>query len=371
MKDQENNIHLRITDVLRFFCGNQKAILKVASCKYVFWVACLFVVSAGLARNYDHHLLLEEPLWLGGPFFMVFFSSIFILALVGWMLRIPRQEKENMFGNYLAWARCFFLTAPLAWLYGIPYESMIDILPATIANFITLLIVSFWRVFLMVRVIQAVFKVKASLAAFAILIPTTLEMAVATAFKELSIVGIMGGMRLSPSDQFLLTATRTVSMGSWILFFVSLIGFLFLMIKGNIRGSAFKNEVRFTPSKNLWLSSIISILLWSSVSFPFQKTLKNQQTLRTLISESNFDQAAVFLKKKEPRDFPPGHDIFNRGSYPNIENLLELLTRNEKLPAWVIQRLVEDIKTADVFFKMYDEKDRYAPLLEKYQLQEN
>src|SRR5205823_5503904 len=65
---------------------------------------------------------------------------------------IWRKDGPSFISGYRSFLSLFWMTAPLAWLYAIPYERFLDPLQATQANLITLGIVATWRVMLMIRV---------------------------------------------------------------------------------------------------------------------------------------------------------------------------------------------------------------------------
>lgn len=360
-----------IQDVCRFFLGNTEAINKVARTKYIFWISCLFIISAGLARNYDHHILLQEWMWIAAPFGMAFFSSFFIFGIGRCICRIPWAAMESSTtnsANYLGWMRCFLLTAPMAWLYGIPYESFMAVMPATVINFITLIIVSIWRVYLMVMVFKTLFKVNLGTAIGVILIPATVEMTVGGFFKTLNIVGIMGGMRLSPSDEFLVSATNAVILASVILFFVSLI-ILLSTLKGS-KGTLFHEPVEFRPSSSLLISAVLSILIWFGAALYFQPLLYNQKKLRSLMSEllipdKNHDNLITYLKDKSPNDFPVGHDIFSY-RYNSVRIKLSAYDHHKELPEWVTKRLREDLLDLDSEGLISDDLKKDHPLAAKH-----
>jgi hypothetical protein len=83
-------------------------------------------------------------------------------------------------------------TAPLAWLYGIPFERLLDPFHATRAKLIVLGIVSAWRVALMVRVVTVLFGVR-TIAAFPIvmLVADAIAWAVLV-FSPVPIIHVMG-----------------------------------------------------------------------------------------------------------------------------------------------------------------------------------
>ncbi len=328
-------------DLGRFYLGRREAIEQVATTKYLFWVSCLFIVSAGLARNYDHHLLLEEPMWITGPFGMAFFSSFLIFGFLRLVCRIPLAPETHRFANYTAWMRCFFLTAPLAWLYGIPYESFMPILPATQLNFATLLVVSIWRVYLMGQTARTLYKLPTVVAYSAMLIPASLEMMFGGVNKTLNLVGIMGGMRLSESDQFLVDATSFVVVVSFWLAVVSLIVFLIFTKKSKGRG--YQEKVSGKMPHRILTVAGISVLVWLGAATIYQPKLSNMKALRTAIHSKDLDLAVELLQQTPESDYPPGHDIFSR-YYSNLNSKQALLAREAELPPWAVERLTKDVE---------------------------
>ncbi|MDC0302716.1 hypothetical protein OAL23_00955 [bacterium] len=270
--------------IARFLIGKRDAIEQVSSSKGSFFLAALFIVSAGLARNYDHHILVREPLWVFGPFAMTFFSSFFIFAFVkalgglrlGALKGIPTPSS-----NYFPFLRCFAMTAPLAWLYGIPVEQFTTALAATQFNFAVLLTVSIWRLALMVRVLVALFNFTPLRAFCLISIPASIEMFFATLVKSVSIVGIMGGMKLTTSEGFLLQATRIVTTGSIVLF-ISACLLIFFSKRGEIRAHE-SSENPPKISRPTWLFAIVIIALWLVASIEPQQRLRNLVHFQDLI----------------------------------------------------------------------------------------
>ncbi len=329
-----------------FFLGSKQGIELVASSSKTFWLGCLFIVSAGLARNYDHHLLLEEPLWLIGPFFMAFFSATLIHGIVCKMCKLTAPEIGSKLLRYKAWLRCFLLTAPLAWLYGIPYESYMDVLSATKFNFATLIVVSLWRVYLMSRVLCVLYNMKALLAVCAILLPASLEMLVASYFKGVNIVGIMGGMRLSPSDQFLLSATNFVSVASLVLFVASLIMYLILLERKRVKVHTLQLMSDSRISSAVYALCSVSIGIWFFIGLDAQNSLNNKRELLALMREQKFDEVVSFLDGKKESDFPEGHLIFGSRYRWAGRGQIGLLAKHEELDPWVVDRVSENVRYA-------------------------
>ena len=112
----------------------------------------MFVLSAGFAREYDARDLLAEPWFLIIPLGASFVSSFVLFTLLYILLMRVDKQRPRFFSAYRAFLTLFWMTAPLAWLYAIPYERFLTPMQAATANYITLGVVAVWRVALMVRV---------------------------------------------------------------------------------------------------------------------------------------------------------------------------------------------------------------------------
>jgi hypothetical protein len=141
-----------IGTLLGYLIGNRAAILTLAAHPRAWVVGLVFVLSAGFAREYDGEDLLHEPWHLLLPLAASLGSSFFLYCILYGISTFSRQDGPSFFAAYRSFLSLFWLTAPLAWLYAIPYERFLDPLAATNANLATLALVSAWRVALMVRV---------------------------------------------------------------------------------------------------------------------------------------------------------------------------------------------------------------------------
>lgn len=333
---------LSIKTIGKFLIGNREAVKTVASSAKTILLGLLFIVSAGLARNYDHHLLREELLWIGGPIGMALFSSIFIYTFLKIFGRIPSTDKP--YSNFTGFFACFTMTAPLAWLYGIPVENFTSPLNATIFNFSILLLVSIWRVTLMVRVTCVLFGFHPARAFALVAIPASVEMFFATLVSSISIVGIMGGMSLSPADAFLVKATGFVTYASIVVFGLGILTAL-VGPRGNVT-SWFpeRPQPKITPAS--WLVALAIIGLWLVIAIIPQQKLTTREHFRNLIKAERYEEAAEFAKTKTLADFPIHQSLFvRRSTYFHPPLALELLVHHANWPEWLRQELKTDVKT--------------------------
>src|SRR5262245_8431110 len=125
---------MSIRTVLLYLVGNREAILQVANCRGGLWLGLAFVFSAALAREYDGQDLVHEPWHLLVPLAASLGSSLalYLLIYVISLVRGPRGLPS--LNAYRAILQLFWMTAPLAWLYAIPFERFLSPGDATRAN---------------------------------------------------------------------------------------------------------------------------------------------------------------------------------------------------------------------------------------------
>lgn len=353
--------------IARFLVGKRDAIEKIASSKSAFFLAALFIVSAGLARNYDHHILVREPLWIFGPFAMTFFSSFFIFSFVkslGGLNQGALKSIPTPSSNYFPFLRCFAMTAPLAWLYGIPVEQFTTALVATQFNFAVLLIVSFWRLILMMRVIIVLFNFTPLRAFCLISIPASIEIFFATFIKSVSIVGIMGGMKLTTAESFLYKATQAVTAGSFFLFIAACL-LIFFSKRGEIR--------KYPPVENppkisrpTWIVAVTIIALWLVASTQPQKRLRNLTKFQNLIEERQYQEAQVFTESIDKTDFPPHRRLLSKYTFYGTPLAVRVLVHHNTWPDWIRDELEEHVRIwlEDLHPKV--KEDWITTILERY-----
>ncbi len=212
---------MRLATIFTYLAGNRRAILDVASDRKALAVGAILVLSAALARNYDRASLPDEPWRLLGPFVASLaisgplFLSIFSLA------RWKGMNSPGIARSYLSFLALYWMTAPLAWLYGIPYERFLSSVGATNANLWTLALVSIWRVALMVRVVTVVFGMHVLTALAPVMLIADVAALAALYLVPLPVIQIMGG--ISPEQgtiaftALLVTALCWLTQPLWIL----------------------------------------------------------------------------------------------------------------------------------------------------------
>jgi hypothetical protein len=109
---------MRVATIIAYLTGRRAAILEVASDRTALVAAALLVLSAGLARNYDQASLRDEPWRLLGPFIAsLAINGPLFLTIYG-IARWKGIHGPGIGRAYLSFLTLYWMTAPLAWLYG-------------------------------------------------------------------------------------------------------------------------------------------------------------------------------------------------------------------------------------------------------------
>jgi hypothetical protein len=101
---------------------------------------------------------------------------------------------------YRSFLGLFWMTAPLAWLYAIPYERFLSPVGAMRANLWTLAFVALWRVALMVRAISVLMGYGVVAAFFQVMVLADSIALAALNWLPISLFDVMGGIRYSESE---------------------------------------------------------------------------------------------------------------------------------------------------------------------------
>jgi len=338
---------MRPLDPFLFLIGHRGAIQRIAGTWWSLLVGLILVITAGIARNYDHLSMTSTVEWWLGPIVASLMSCI-VVSAIG-LGRYFRGKTYWM--SWLTFLSCYWMTAPCAWIYGIPVEAYTDIYTATQWNIAFLTIVSIWRVVLMARVLVVLSGTSVFHALGAILVPASAVMFLGAFFKGISLVGVMGGVRLSPHTQLLRDAANFTVLASIGCFFVGLfcvsLGRKALQGK-NVKVLQWRGGVSVpTPA----LAFAVGILMGGFLAVqPVQKKVERNAHLSRLIRAGDFAGAVAYASQFEEKDFsrihflPPSPDkgyIWNKPKYDELLSYCDDSTPQWIVDAWTEQKALE------------------------------
>ena len=214
---------LKLPDPLAYLLGSRRAIQRLESSRGVIWLGLALVLTAGIARHYDHTSLWSDFRWLYGPIVVSLISSLIIFGVVFAGLRLGKSHG-SFWTQYRGFLGLFWLTAPIAWVYAVPVERWGDPLLAAKWNLLFLGVVSVWRVLLISRAVSVTKGKPFGLALLFVLIPASLEMAAATFLLRLdyNVVSTMATAEARPDVQLMNLAAQTVHSASLVVLGVAL-----------------------------------------------------------------------------------------------------------------------------------------------------
>jgi hypothetical protein len=327
------------------FLFDRDAILAISADRRALWVGLLFVLSAGLAREYDAEYLLAEPWHLLIPPGASLVSAgllYLVLVLTIYFFRKGRPPFLELGARFLA---LFWLTAPLAWIYAVPWERFLGEAAAAEANLWSLGIVAAWRVFLMIRVVSVIFGVRLRTAIWPVML-----FADALAFAALStldarILAIMGGVRLSDAEQVLRMGALLLMAASFYSAVVWIAGTVIVLF-GNMRDPLDFPPLReATPQegKGPWILAGAAIAAGLAVLPLTQPEQQRRHQVESLLAQGDYDAALDLLCAHPEGAFPPHWDPPPRRFHVNLEapatpDALEIASRLVKRPGapeWV------------------------------------
>ena len=344
---------ISLRTLLDYLVGRAGAVTAVARHRRSLVLGLVFVVAAGLAREYDGEDLLHQPWHLAIPL-VASLATSFVLYVVLWFLGLPVRRSvaatrgETWLGGYAVLLRLYWWTAPLALLYAIPFERFMSPAGATGANLALLSIVALWRVALITRAISVAWRARALWTFFPVMLFADGVAWAALSIVPLPVVSFMGGVRLSESEALL----RNVS--DWIMFLGALTAPVWLggsalairrLRRSGVREGAPDVAADDEPhtsrvSPGLRAFAAMSVLAWIPILPLTQPEQQRRYALENALRAARFDEA-IALVQGTPRDrFPPHWNPPPRPGYgeskPDPESVLTA-ARAAGAPDWFIE----------------------------------
>lgn len=352
---------MRVRTLPGFLVGKREAILEVAGEKRAVWVGLLFVVAAGLAREYDQEDLLREPWHLGIPVAASVGLSLVLYVLVRMAMR-PRGEYERpgFWRGYRQFLGLFWMTAPMALLYGIPWERMLGVGDAVRANLWTLGIVAAWRVVLMSRVIGVITGTR-MVAGFILVMVVADGVAIAALrLVPLPIVQIMGGIRLTEGEMLVADITFFATILTFISFPLWAIAAVAVLYGQQMEWRPVDRTGGESGRGLAWLAAA-SVAVWGMALPWTQQEQRLRSEVERVMREGRIGDGLALMSGHSQEEFPPLWDPPPRLAYgedrPELLGVLEMIAERGAAP-WVREAYVEKLDRAFRWWTWDTEQDR-------------
>ena len=364
---------MSISTFLMYLIGLEAAIRDVAHNPWSIGIGFIFVLTAGIARSYRKHDLRRRPAFLLLPLAASLTTSLLLYLLIcavmalggASLLNHPTYESRTLFGAWLrgygSFLGLFWMTAPLAWLYGIPFERWIDNrLKAVKTRLWCLGLVSLWRMALMVRVLVVLLECSTSAAVFMVMLFGDLVAVAALLMVESSapekapelLTGMGGIGPTAPAEDELLNSVRGCVLGLGIL--TGLVWLIGTLNAAGSSGSWFPlPQVSFAaphPTTGLLAFTIGSLLAWSLFLIPAQRRQRLRTRIETLVENRELDASLAEMSHHQPADFPdhwmppPSGNFVKASNHRILLDIIECLSIAQP-PRWV----------REAYLKQFDE----------------
>ncbi|MBI3410906.1 MAG: hypothetical protein HY040_21440 [Planctomycetes bacterium] len=321
-----------IRTVLLYLIGNRQAILTLAASRWTFPVGLCFVVSAALAREYDGKDLVREPWHLLIPAGASIAASFLLVSFIWFGNVIWRgltsyedvwsaygatsanevasalaTKRPSFVSAYITLLGLFWMSAPLAWLYAVPYERFLDLVGAMEANLWTLGVVAAWRVVLMIRVLVVLMGFNPLAASLVVLAFADVVALLGLLFFPVPLLDFMGGLRLSESERRLQSLGMSIlgiggcSLPIWLI--VSIVMLASSRLRWVVAASTDSAILR--PTRALRIGAILSVVIWAPI-LPFtQIEQQNRRQVEERFKTGNIHEALDYMSAQSQGDFPP------------------------------------------------------------------
>lgn len=330
----------------RYLKGDPQAIRAVTACRGAFWPGLAFVLLAGIPRDYDGADLLREPHWLVIPLIASTLAALLFFFCCEVVFTRRRDAPFlTRFGQFLS---AFWMTGPLAWLYAIPVERFLDEVTAAKANLCLLGLVATWRVLLLSRVVQVLYSgdfKRAFVVVFCV--ADLLAIAVANGMPK-PVWNIMGGVRLSDAEDFLLGTAIIGTLVSMVLAVPLLLAAGMIASDRSsgrvVESSGLKSPVRL--HRRVWLLPLSLLIAGTGLLLWAQPEQQRKTRIESLLKSGQVEQGLDELSRLQPDDLPPYWEVRPRIGFGEREpSPVDVICLAFERPAadWVQRRMLNKL----------------------------
>ena len=334
---------MRLATIARYLIGDRASILALGADRSTPLVGAVLVLSAGLARSYHTADLLDQPWRLLTPFAV---SSALAVLLLLTTLVGPRQspvdksqdEASSLPRRLLSFLGLFWMTAPLAWLYAIPYERFSDPLSATQAKVWTLALVAGWRVVLMTRILSVVTGRSAVATFFQVMLLADSMVLIGLRVAKLPLIQFMAEIQPTHAEAYLAAIVFQTKLAAVLSFPVWLIGALAACFRPRCWNIAAPGPQ--SGARMVWLvaaGAVAAGLLALPWTQPEQRLATQAESL---LRGGRIEQALAMMSTHGRSEFPPQWEPPPRVGYgeqrPSLLDVLEAMTQ-PPTAGWVRQ----------------------------------
>jgi hypothetical protein len=346
-----------VLTVLAYLLGSRSAIERVAADPSAVWVGLALVASAGLARSYASRDLRRQPWHLALPIAAALGLSLLLAGLIE--ARLAYLGEAPPFPAALrSLAALVLLTAPLAWLYAIPFHRFLPWPRAVRARLLTLGVVAAWRVALVSRAVAVLLDDRLLTALCLVLLVcdgvalagllVTAQRGAAVPETTPILAGVMGGITAqeapAPERRLLEGVSCSVALAGVLSLPLWIAGVANLDASARNWRSLLSGSGSWpAPTPGVWIFAaapsvgFLALLPWT------QRGPRLRTRVEALLKRGQVAEAFRLMSAHRREDFPPGWSPAPEGRFREPPTLLDVLDEALGLPAdsWVRQAYLE------------------------------
>lgn len=335
--------------LLYYLFGSRNVILHIAASRHATIAALAFVFTAALAREYDGESLLHAPWHLARPLGASLASGTILFLLIE-LATSAAKHTAGAAERFRRFITCYWMTAPLAWLYAIPFERFMDPIDAIHANLRLLALVAAWRVVLITRVISVLYGTRPRPTAILVLLFGNAVAVAAVIIAPTPVIDVMGGLRHNARDQLVLNITTSITLYS----FLSIPALLIATVIAWHRLMPSPPELAAPSPAPRWRYLVLASLgVWiiPLALAHAQPEQISRHHAESLLTAGRIDEAIAEMTARGQSAYPPHWDPPPHTSYPDPTPdldavILSLQTAPTEVPAWITAPYADKLRIA-------------------------
>lgn len=320
---------MRLRDCLMYLAGSRRGIMAIARSRAALAVGALLVFTGSIARNYDAKDLIAEWGSLLHGIVVSTLNALALYTLVYGVAAAKRMKCPKYLDGFLSFLGLFWMTAPMAWLYAVPYEQFQSPVDAVYSNAWTLAFVSVWRVLLITRALQVIWNAQYWAVLCIVLLFSDVVVFMGTRLAPVPMVDLMGGLQHAPEEaalssmNFLVTYLSVVSFPVW---FIAVLAAL-----AKLKGKWSVEAPGEQASPSVWALPLMALAALAPAVWIMQPQQRARHEVEEVMRSGRVEEGMTEMTRLGRGSFPPVWDPPPRLAYgeeaPSMNEVRSALTK--------------------------------------------
>lgn len=289
-------------DLFQFLFGSRTAIEKLGASRHSLWIGALLVLSASIARNHDGVWILGEPDVLLHGIGVSTLNALALFTLSYAVASAKRAARPPFASGALTFLGLFWLTAPMGWLYAIPYEHFLRPDLSVSANERSLTLVSIWRVLLISRVLSVLWSARFWVTLSLVLLFSDIVLLAALNLSPVPVIDFMGGLQHDDPDDAVAARNALAYVGAMV--FLLPVGIFALCGVVRFRGGWTLDRTPSRVSRGFHVALVVVGLACALLLATFQPNQMRRFRAENLLRTSP-GEGLLYMSQFGRDQFPP------------------------------------------------------------------